>query len=156
MKQRESKIRAELERLARAHGGELHPAVVVSAARDEASPLHDSFDWDDTEAAHSWRLHQARQLIRAVVTYEPVGREHHEPCRVFVSLSTDRTKDGAGYRLALSVLSDEAFRAQLLADAIAEMKTFREKYRRLKELADVFVAMEAAEHAAESTVAVSA
>jgi len=134
-------IRAELERLALAHGGELRPEAVVDAARVETSPLHQSFDWDDTEAAQRWRVHQARQLIRAVVTYDPTGQERGDPCRVFVSLTSDRTKNGRGYRLTTDVLSDAEQRAQLLADAIAEMKTFREKYRRLRELADVFAAM---------------
>jgi hypothetical protein len=140
-KQRESLIRNELTALAREHGGELQPKVVVDAARPEDSPLHKSFDWDDSHAAEQWRLQQARQLILAVVTYEKVGNKSL-PVRVFVSLTTDRHQDGVGYRLSQSVLSDSHHRQQMLADAMAEMNRFREKYRRLTELAKVFAAME--------------
>lgn len=145
MIQRTAPIRDELERLAALHGGELRADVVVNAARDETSPLHDSFEWDDSEAAEHWRLHQARMLIRAVVVYEPAKNGSMVPQRVFVSLTSDRTKDGAGYRLTTAVLSDDERRAELLQDARAEMQCFREKYRRLTELAGVFAAMEAVE-----------
>jgi hypothetical protein len=140
-KQRESAIRNELTRLAAEHGGELQPKAVVDAARSEDSPLHKSFDWDDSEAAEKWRLTQARNLIRAVVTYETVGNKTVET-RVFVSLTPDRKENGDGYRLTSSVMSDEAHRQQLLTDAMGEMQRFKDKYRRLAELAKVFAAMD--------------
>lgn len=154
-KQRESAIRDELKRLAESHGGELKPLVVVNAARDEESPLHQSFNWDDSSAAEHWRLQQARQLIRAVVSYEQVGKKLIA-CRVFVSLTPDREEEGAGYRLAKTVLGDEEQRRQLLADALAEMLRFREKYRRLTELSKVFAAMDEAIESEPQQVELSA
>jgi len=141
IKQRDSKIRNELTRLALEHGGELQPRAVVDAARAEDSPLHDSFDWNDTSAAEKFRLAQARSLIRAVVTYEELGNKLIES-RVFVSLTSDRDTDGAGYRLTTNVMSDDVQRQQMLTDAMVEMQRFKEKYRRLTELAKVFAAME--------------
>lgn len=140
-KRRESLIRNELTRLAAAHGGELQPKVVVDAARADDSPLHHSFDWDDSAAAEKWRLQQARQLIRATVTYEKLGNKSI-PVRVFVSLTPDREEDGAGYRLLSTVMSDAGHRQQMLTDAMAEMVRFKEKYRQLSELAKVFAAMD--------------
>lgn len=140
-KQRDSAIRAELTRLAAEHGGELQPKAVVDAARSEDSPLHKSFDWDDSDAAEKWRLTQARNLIRAVVTYEKVGNKTIET-RVFVSLTPDRKENGDGYRLTSSVMSNDTHRQQLLTDAMGEMQRFKEKYRRLSELAKVFAAMD--------------
>jgi hypothetical protein len=140
-KQRESLIRNELTRLANAHGGNLQPSVVVNAARPEDSPLHHSFEWDDSEAAEKWRLQQARQLITAVVKYETIDGKS-VPVQVFVSLTTDRKKDGAGYRLTQSVMSDDEHRHQLLTDALQELNGFKLKYRRLTELAKVFEALE--------------
>jgi hypothetical protein len=135
----------ELERIAKARHGELRVQDVVEAARPAASPLHSWFNWDDTEAAHQWRLQQARQLIRVTIAY--VGdNEDSIPIRVFVSLTTDRyNKDGGGYRVTTAVLSDAEHRQQLLDDAMAEMKRFRAKYNSLKELAEVFDAMTASE-----------
>jgi hypothetical protein len=153
MKQRPSEIRDELHRLVHRHRGELRPEQVVEAAKSKDSPLHASFEWDDTEAAQQYRLDQARNLIRAVVTYEDNGKGKALPCRVFVSLTTDRTKGGAGYRLTTDVLSDTERRMQMLADAKAEMQRFREKYRALSELADVFAAMEQAEDVETQTPA---
>ena len=41
----------------------LHAEDVVAAARDPLSPLHSKFQWDDSKAAHRYRLWQARQII---------------------------------------------------------------------------------------------
>lgn len=59
-------IAQRLERIARRNGGILTPDAVIEDAQDKASPLHDQFTWDDTEAAKQWRLEQARSLIRSV------------------------------------------------------------------------------------------
>jgi hypothetical protein len=131
----------ELRRLAARKGGELRPIDVVDAARLKRSPLHDQFDWDDTEAAERWRLHQARNLLRVVVAFEPVDEDKRIECRVFISLTPDR-ESGVGYRVMHTVLSDPEQRKQLLDDARAEMKRFITKYRKLDELAAVFAAMD--------------
>jgi hypothetical protein len=57
---------AELQAIAAANGGRLTAEMVVEAARDEASPLHDFFQWDDAAAAAEHRIAQARALIRSV------------------------------------------------------------------------------------------
>ena len=80
-------------------------------------------------------------LIRAVVSYEALSDGTKVPVRVFVSLTPDREVDDGGYRVALTVMSDESLRRQLLADALAEMIRFQNKYHNLKELAAVFAAM---------------
>lgn len=59
-------IIAELTRLAKANAGRLTPDNVVDAAQDEASPLHQCFEWNDDAAAHMFRVEQARHLIRSV------------------------------------------------------------------------------------------
>lgn len=141
MSLRQSAIRDELLRLAEKYGRALQPAEIVGEARAEASPLHGWFDWDDSEAAAKWRLHQARQLV---VTVQIEWPEAKDPIRAFVSLKSDRESSG-GYRMAVDVLSDPERRAELLADARSDMLTFRAKYRALSELAAVFEAMEAAE-----------
>lgn len=45
---------------------QLTPNKVVEIAKDPESPLHGHFCWDDNEAAHQYRLEQARSLIRVV------------------------------------------------------------------------------------------
>ncbi len=46
--------------------GRLTPEQVVDAARSSKSALHKCFTWDDSEAAHKWRIDEARELIRSV------------------------------------------------------------------------------------------
>lgn len=129
------RIAEELKRLAAANGGLLMPQHVVTAARPETSVLHGEFTWDDGEAAERYRLWEARQLIRVHVQVEPVGQKDVET-RVFVSLTPDRG-NGGGYRLTTAVMSNDEYRQQLLADALAELRVFQNKYAQLKELASV-------------------
>lgn len=46
--------------------GTITPQTVIDDAKDPASPLHEHFEWDDTKAAHAYRIDQARELIRSV------------------------------------------------------------------------------------------
>ena len=143
------KIQAELLRLARENAGFLTAETVVAEASEKDSPLHNSFTWDNTKAAHNWRLEQARGLIQVCVTYKEVNGKNKK-FRVFVSLTPDREEEGGGYRLFDVVVSKETTRAQMLADAKAEMQTFIEKYSDLKELSDVITAMK--RHVGKATV----
>jgi hypothetical protein len=142
-----AKIVAELKRLARKNGGLLKPETVVEAARPETSPLHSRFEWDDSVAGEKYRIWQARQLIRVTVE---VCERTNEPMEVFVSLTTDRRPEdteagdevASGYRVMTEVLTDAELREQMLADALAELKWFKEKYKHLCELAEVFSAID--------------
>lgn len=132
-------VKAELERLRRANGGTLLPEQVVNAARPASSPLHGEFQWDNTEAAHQWRLHQARNIIRVFVTV--IEADGSKESRAYVSLTFDRAA-GVGYRAMADVLDDAVLRERLLEDARADMLRFRAKYAALRELAEVFAAIE--------------
>jgi len=136
----DSLIVKTLRRIARQHDGYLRPRDVVDAAREKMSPLHDRFEWDDSLASEQYRLWQARTLIRVTVAYEPVGNGEEMAFRVFTSLVSDRQPAG-GYRVTAKVMADPELREELLTDALAEMRRFQEKYRHLKELAEVFAAM---------------
>ena len=129
---------AAIEQIRRRNGGQVTPAAVVDAARDPAHPLHPAFVWDDTEAAERYRQHQARVLvnsIRVVVTGGGVERR-----TAYVSV---QVREGGRAYLPTSVaLSDEEYRAQALAEALASLRGWRERYRHLTELADVFAAID--------------
>jgi hypothetical protein len=129
----------ELETIRIDNGGVLKPQMVVEYARDPASTLHSSFEWDDSKAADQYRLRQASKIIRVTVTVLP-GQT--EPVRAYVSLLADRGGYGDGYRALLDVLSDDAKRAVLLDEAKAEMQTFKRRYKVFSELAKVFAAMD--------------
>lgn len=46
--------------------GGITASELVEAARDEDSPAHDAFEWDDAVAGHEHRLSQARKYLRVV------------------------------------------------------------------------------------------
>lgn len=122
--------------------GRLTAEAVVQEATSVASPLHGYFEWDDTVAAQAHRLNQARALIRVVVKYS--GPENTRTLqRVFVSLSSDRTQEGGGYRDLDSVMSVEAYRNTLLFDALQQMEYFTARFKSLTQLAGVFREMDA-------------
>lgn len=103
--------------------------------------MHSWFEWDDTEAARAHRLYQARTLLRVFVIVEV---NEATPIRAFVSLGKDRY-GGGGYRAMADVLSDDELRAQLLADAVKELRSAEKKYRQLQELSGVWSALDEVE-----------
>ena len=132
-----------LKEIARRDGGLLRPASVVDAARDEKSPLHGAFEWDDTEAAQKYRLLQAQSLIRSFkVEIERNGQTLTVP--VFVGVSTDRTGDKADnpYRMLEQVVEKPDLMAVAVRDAIDQLEALRKRYAHLQELADIWAAID--------------
>jgi hypothetical protein len=132
---------AEMQRLRLCRGRIVKAEDVVAFASQEDTALHSFFEWDDSLAAQQFRLAQARQVL--ALSVEVVVTDH-APVRAFVSLSSDRT-NGGGYRRVRDAMNDEALRALLLEDALAELRLHRDKYEGLRELAKVWVAAEEVE-----------
>ena len=129
----------EVKKIYNDNGGILRPIDVVEAARPKNSPLHKQFEWDNTVAAEKFRLHQARMFINIIVD---VIYENRPPVRCFVSLKKDRFGEDTGYRTMVDVLSDKDLYSNMLKDALEELEYFRNKYQGLKELGEIFKAME--------------
>ena len=127
----------EIELLCKRHNNLLRPIDIVEYAKNKKTALHKCFEWDDTKAAHEYRLWQARELIRVYVKILPNNKK---PIRAFVSLYPDRQKAGGGYRPIDRVLINTDQRQQLLAQALKEFKYWQEKYQDLKELSEIFEA----------------
>lgn len=131
---------SELQHIAAVNDGVLQARAVVEFARNPETALHARFEWDDTKAGESYRLFQARNLIRVSVQW--LGIDTPKRIRAFVSLRDDRKQDGGGYRTTVNVMTDTDRRAHLLAEALMELQGFRRKYAELSELAQVFGAIE--------------
>jgi len=136
-----TKAQAELEAIATRHNGLLRPRDVVEFARNPETALHARFEWEDTKAAHEYRLWQARQLITVYVTAEPRTERQYQ---VFVSLPSDQQNPGGGYRRLSAVLSDAEMAEELLAQALADLQRLQRAYRELKALRAVFAEIDAA------------
>lgn len=134
---RKETVLPELERIRIENGGLLIAEQVVEVAKDEDNPLHKYFQWDDTEAAHAYRLSQARQLISAMVTLIPNVKR---PVVAYVSLRADRQYPEGGYHALVDVLSDREQREELLSEALDDLRTWERKYKILNELSIIFEA----------------
>lgn len=135
----------------------LTPELVLADAREAASPLHAFFEWDDAVAAERYRIDQAGHLIRSVVvTFEEAEpsqpRQIHlesveqpqapppRPVRAFLPV---KGEDGASSYVPTSeAMSDAVMRQQVLARAHTELDTVARKWRELRELSDVFSALD--------------
>jgi len=121
-------MKAELDEL-RDRDGDVFPEAVVKKARNPKSAMHHRFNWDDSEAAHQYRLIQARNLITEVTAIYPDGKKR----QIYVSVVGHRGKSG-GYKTLSHVMNDEELREQYLAQALSEYERVGEKYEDLKQL----------------------
>lgn len=126
--------------------GRLTPSAVLDAARPEDSPIHPCFEWDDSKAAETWRLEQARRLVRAVVIVP--DNDRGVPVRAFVSLlehdagETDaEAVPRPAYVSTRSAMEDPERRRQLLMRALDEAIAWQKRYEHLEEFARVVAAI---------------
>jgi len=135
------KVAKLIRQLYRQHGGTLHPADIVEAARDPASPLHRMFNWDDSTAADEYRLWQARKLIARVRVSVPVTPTKTITVRAYHALRSER----GGYRHTRDIISDADLRESLLSQLADDLAGVRERYSMVAKVAEakkVFSAIE--------------
>lgn len=117
-------------------GNSATAAQILDKARDEQTELHKCFDWDDAEAAEKWRLQQARHIVCNLVIKEKSDTPRPE-VRVFFKTDADN-----GYKPTVLIMQDKDEYRKLLDRALAELASFRAKYKTLVELDGVFDAID--------------
>lgn len=122
-----------LEQIRLTHGGKLTPELVVRDAKPKKSPLHKAFEWDDTKAAANYRIVQAGDLIRAIIVVTDEAPDA-TPVRAFVHVEDDERH----YTSVQHAMSDKELRAQVVNRALLELTQWEQRYKDLKELAEVF------------------
>lgn len=122
-------------------GNKVVPEIIVQKAKSPRSAMHPCFEWDDSVAAHEYRLTQARHLARSLVV--SVQRADGEPryVRAFVSVQHPEDEENT-YTPYAVVMSDDWLRQQALARVKAQLQAIRERYSELEELAEVFTAID--------------
>lgn len=109
---RRERIISELAALEDEHGCLTPEAVVHYAAGHTDSALHEMFDWDDQDAAHKWRIEQARELIRS---YRVVMQVEEREYKVPVYLRDPRAPgDKQGYVALRVVKCDDDLQRQVI------------------------------------------
>lgn len=139
-----SSLREHLEAIYAANGA-LTPSLVVDAARDPESPLHDRFEWDDSIAGERYREQQARQLIRTVRVVEPKGDKDETRVRAFHSVPRP---EGQTYMPVEDIKADPFTRQLVLKQAEREFRAMWARYRHLAEFLDLVAETVESERAA--------
>ena len=141
-----------MEQIEEKHGA-VTSELFLEASREESSPTHDVFEWNDGAAAEKYRLHQASCTIRAVrvIVKEDPRADPKDPKnpeaiklklpRAFVNIVEDDSKK-AKYMNVRDAMADAEIRFTVLSRAVRELKVFEEKYASLVELAEVFSAID--------------
>lgn len=137
----------ELDRLAK-RDQEVVPITLVEENRTPGTPLYEYFDQDDTTAASSWRVQQARQVIGAlkIVYVRNDTEEPLPPVRAYVSVVNDpeldmyapNTPKVRHYRPIAKVMSNADLRDQYRRQAFDTLCSWRERYADIEEFARIF------------------
>lgn len=121
-------------------GEDAKPDEIVAYARaHDKSELHKCFTWDNDKAAEKWRLHEARLIVNSL-RIEVIEPKKQEPVKFRMFIKTD---DETGYKETLKVIQNPDEYASMLERAKNELNAFKQKYKTLKELSDVFDAIDA-------------
>lgn len=111
------------------------PEEVLEKAMDENSELHKCFEWNDTVAAHKYRLLQARSVIRMLVK---VTEDKDEPPTRVLHISSET----GVYQPTVYFQRNEDEYKILLNKAYAELQSFKQRYKSLSELEPVMEAID--------------
>ncbi len=122
-----------LEELAIANNSFLDPHIVLEAAKDADSVLHDVFEWDDNIAGEKYRLLQARLLINSVhVKIDGQTSQAYFNTRVQIGGVMQQ-----GYFPVARVMSDREVHDAVLRDAVRDIEIAQEKYKEISEIQGV-------------------
>lgn len=116
--------------------GRLSAKALLEENRPEEAPLHDCFEWQDSEAAEQWRLHQARNIINSLI----VVPERSEPVRGFFRVETGSSR----YTSIQTIVRDLDSYEALMETALRELSAIQKKYRSIEQLSGVWDAIDKA------------
>ena len=115
---------------------------LLDKAKEKESPLHDLFDWNNSEAAEKWRLHQARILINEVKII--VGNKEMYAFENVKIAVEDMNKENSSrrYKPIVEILSNEDYRKQVIQSALDSLLYWKEKHSDFVELKPIFISID--------------
>lgn len=131
-------LHRHIEAVEAQHGHKATAPEILDSARPSNSPVHHLFEWDNEVAGEEYRLEQARYLLRAVVVSYYIEKTQRT-VEVRAHIFSPREK---AYLSIKTVLTNEDRRAEMLAQALKELRAWQAKYRVLHELTSVFQAID--------------
>lgn len=122
-----------LEKLRLRNNDRLTTPVILKDASDPDSPIHDVFQWDDTKAAHEFRLVQARNMTNHLVVVR-IKSELFDDLPSHISI---RVGGESYYAPIQDVRTKTEIRDHAIDNAMRDLATFDKKYREIKKFAGV-------------------
>jgi len=118
-------VGAELDDLRAKNDGRINAQQVVDASRPEEAPMHPMFEWQDEVAAEAYRRHQARTIVRAIVTVNPQTKEE---IRKYVGVNAVVQQPSRATTDYVS-MDDAVNSAALFAEAISRLEMHVQRAR---------------------------
>jgi hypothetical protein len=133
-----SELKAEIDAIRRAHGSITAEAMITHAWQHPDGLLYRHFEWNNADAAHQFRLEQARSLIREYKVVKPdtnlvvrgflsIPASHQEPRR-YLDYSTAAGSETLRLQIAINLMQRhvsemEDLRFTELAGQLSRSKT---------------------------------
>lgn len=122
--------------------GKLTAESVLADAVDPDSPLHNHLEWDDAQAGHAHRLEQCRSLIRRYrLKVESKPTKPTQKPKVVIARGLVHVPSADSYVPLGEVMSDEAMRAEHVAQLKRRLAALRAELRLFEEFNDVVYAI---------------
>ena len=121
-------------------GDKYTPEQIVDKAKDESTELHKCFEWDDSAAAHKYRLSQAQGIVRCLVLVNEKVEDKELP-KVRAIVSTNM-RENTYEPVKITVRNVDSYE-RLKAEALRELEAFRKKYAVIEEIGDIIDELEA-------------
>ena len=116
------------------------PEQIVEKATDESTELHKCFEWDDSAAAHKYRLSQAQGIVRCLVLVNEKVEDKELP-KVRAIVSTNM-RENTYEPVKITVRNVDSYE-RLKAEALRELEAFRKKYAVIEKIGDIIDELEA-------------
>lgn len=126
-------VGAECEKIEKRDGA-ITTTALVESARDDASEIHNLFEWDNEKAGEQWRLQQAKIVLSCLKVTVKSENEDEPARKIRAFINTNPERSQGTYINVEDALSDEELRAGVLLRAKKELTSFTDKYSSIKEL----------------------
>jgi hypothetical protein len=111
---------------------------VLDLARPKNSPIHQYFNWDDSDAAEKYRLYQARNLIKCIVVEIDDGVSVPKYCTPVMVDGYEKKR----YVSLKRAISTPSIWEQILSRALEDAEFWNARYRHLRELRPISTAID--------------
>jgi len=104
------------------------PENIVKAAQSKKSEMHNCFTWEESKAAESWRLFEAKQLVNHLIVNYSVVTKKDEKAEITVNVySSIPTDEGRMYVKTTDALDNEILKEMIRSEVRSLLSQIRNK-----------------------------